>query len=139
MSPCREGCRTSSAPPCPPAPSLPSPSPPLPASSSLWLADNVGVQVASISGGTDIVSAFAGGSTGVPVVPGELSVVGFDDSILMQFTNPPLTTVRQPVEALARATVDRLQWQLQGQEPPRHGEVLFAPELVVRGTTAAVG
>lgn len=72
-------------------------------------------------------------------VPGELSVVGFDDSILMQFTNPPLTTVRQPVEALARATVDRLQWQLQGQEPPRHGEVLFAPELVVRGTTAYAG
>ena len=72
-------------------------------------------------------------------VPGELSVVGVDDSILMQFTNPPLTTVRQPVEAIARATVDRLQWQLQGQGPPRHGEMLFAPELVVRGTTAAAG
>ncbi|WP_374928025.1 LacI family DNA-binding transcriptional regulator [Kytococcus sedentarius] len=70
-------------------------------------------------------------------VPGDLSVVGFDDSILMQFTHPPLTTVRQPVEALARATVDRLLWQLQGQDPPRHGEMLFAPELVVRGTTAA--
>lgn len=69
-------------------------------------------------------------------VPEDLSVVGFDDSILMQFTSPPLTTVRQPVDALARATVDRLQWQLQGQEPPQHGELLFAPELVVRGTTA---
>jgi acetoacetyl-CoA synthetase len=47
----------------------------LPPSSSLWLADNVGehVQVASISGGTDVVSAFVGGVRTVPVWPGELS------------------------------------------------------------------
>lgn len=48
----------------------------LPPSSSLWLRDNVGerVQVASISGGTDVVSAFLGGVRTVPVWPGELSV-----------------------------------------------------------------
>jgi acetoacetyl-CoA synthetase len=47
----------------------------LPPSSSLWLRDNVGdgVQVASISGGTDVVSAFIGGVPTVPVWPGELS------------------------------------------------------------------
>ncbi|MCG7595376.1 acetoacetate--CoA ligase [Mycobacterium sp. PSTR-4-N] len=45
----------------------------LPASSSLWLADNVGVQIASISGGTDVVSAFIGGVRTVAVWPGELS------------------------------------------------------------------
>ncbi|MGY4648021.1 acetoacetate--CoA ligase [Mycobacterium sp. URHB0021] len=47
----------------------------LPSSSSLWLRDNVGngVQVASISGGTDVVSAFIGGVPTVPVWPGELS------------------------------------------------------------------
>lgn len=47
----------------------------LPPSSALWLRDNVGerVQVASISGGTDVVSAFAGGVPTVPVWPGELS------------------------------------------------------------------
>jgi len=47
----------------------------LPPSSSLWLRDNVGkrVQVASISGGTDVVSAFIGGVRTVPVWPGELS------------------------------------------------------------------
>lgn len=46
----------------------------LPPSSSLWLRDHVGVQVASISGGTDVVSAFIGGVRTVPVWPGELSV-----------------------------------------------------------------
>ncbi|MFF2083285.1 acetoacetate--CoA ligase [Nocardia sp. NPDC058176] len=45
----------------------------LPASSSIWLADNVGAPVSSISGGTDVVSAFAGGVPTVPVRPGELS------------------------------------------------------------------
>lgn len=45
----------------------------LPSSSSLWLRDHVGVQVASISGGTDVVSAFIGGARTVPVWPGELS------------------------------------------------------------------
>ncbi|AHH21619.1 putative acetoacetate-CoA ligase [Nocardia nova SH22a] len=47
----------------------------LPPSSALWLRDNVGerVQVNSISGGTDVVSAFIGGVRTVPVWPGELS------------------------------------------------------------------
>ncbi|TCK00098.1 acetoacetate--CoA ligase [Nocardia alba] len=48
---------------------------PLPVSSALWLKENVGerVQVNSISGGTDVVSAFVGGAPTVPVWPGELS------------------------------------------------------------------
>ncbi|WP_063006604.1 acetoacetate--CoA ligase [Nocardia kruczakiae] len=48
----------------------------LPPSSALWLRDHVGerVQVNSISGGTDVVSAFLGGVRTVPVWPGELSV-----------------------------------------------------------------
>ncbi|MFC6014264.1 acetoacetate--CoA ligase [Nocardia lasii] len=47
----------------------------LPVSSALWLNDHVGehVQVNSISGGTDVVSAFVGGAPTVPVWPGELS------------------------------------------------------------------
>ncbi|MGW4352304.1 acetoacetate--CoA ligase [Nocardia sp. NPDC004582] len=47
----------------------------LPPSSSLWVRDTVGehVSVSSISGGTDVVSAFCGGVRTVPVWPGELS------------------------------------------------------------------
>ncbi|MGV9836758.1 acetoacetate--CoA ligase [Nocardia niigatensis] len=45
-----------------------------PATSSIWLRDHVGdIPVSSISGGTDIVSAFMGGTRTVPVRPGELS------------------------------------------------------------------
>ncbi|MFD6158672.1 acetoacetate--CoA ligase [Nocardia sp. NPDC060256] len=47
----------------------------LPTSSALWLGENAGdhVQVNSISGGTDVVSAFMGASRIVPAWPGELS------------------------------------------------------------------
>ncbi|RJO76457.1 acetoacetate--CoA ligase [Nocardia panacis] len=47
----------------------------LPTSSALWLGANIGehVQINSISGGTDVVSAFIGAVPTVPVWPGELS------------------------------------------------------------------
>ncbi|KAA0928071.1 MULTISPECIES: acetoacetate--CoA ligase [unclassified Rhodococcus (in: high G+C Gram-positive bacteria)] len=48
----------------------------MPATSSIWLSENIGahVPVFSISGGTDVVSAFAGGVRTAPVRAGELSV-----------------------------------------------------------------
>ncbi|MFF5079326.1 LacI family DNA-binding transcriptional regulator [Actinoplanes sp. NPDC000266] len=68
-------------------------------------------------------------------VPADVSVVGFDDSALMTCTDPPLTTVRQPIEMMGQAAVDLLVNQIEGSgvEPD---ELLFEPELVVRGSTA---
>ena len=40
--------------------------------------------------------------------PGDVSVVGYDDSAFMNCTEPPLTTVRQPIEAMGRAAVELL-------------------------------
>ncbi|APY84924.1 LacI family transcriptional regulator [Streptomyces alfalfae] len=68
-------------------------------------------------------------------VPGDVSVVGFDDSPLIAFTDPPLTTVRQPVQAMATAAVGALLEEIQGN-PVQHTEFVFQPELVVRGSTA---
>ncbi|WP_410315567.1 substrate-binding domain-containing protein, partial [Klebsiella pneumoniae] len=41
-------------------------------------------------------------------VPGELSVVGFDDSPMAALVWPSLTTVRQPVAEMARVAVEML-------------------------------
>ena len=67
-------------------------------------------------------------------VPRDVSVVGFDDSALMTCTDPPLTTVRQPIEMMGQAAVDMLVNQIEngGVAPD---ELLFEPELVVRGST----
>jgi len=69
-------------------------------------------------------------------VPGDISVVGFDDSPLIAFTDPPLTTIRQPVKAMGQVAVDALLEEMSGTPPPRT-EFVFMPELVVRGSTAA--
>ncbi|MFD9489466.1 LacI family DNA-binding transcriptional regulator [Streptomyces sp. NPDC059991] len=70
-------------------------------------------------------------------VPAEVSVVGFDDSRLIAFTDPPLTTVRQPVRAMATAAVGALLEEIRGN-PVQRTEFVFQPELVVRGSTARV-
>ena len=67
-------------------------------------------------------------------VPGDLSVVGFDDSALMVCTDPPLTTVRQPIEAMGQAAVAQLLSQVGGAQVSSE-ELLFEPELVVRAST----
>jgi DNA-binding LacI/PurR family transcriptional regulator len=69
-------------------------------------------------------------------VPEDVSVVGSDDSQMMDFCDPPLTTVRQPAEALAQAASQEIAEQIAGS-PPHTGEVLYRPELVVRGSTAS--
>jgi DNA-binding LacI/PurR family transcriptional regulator len=67
-------------------------------------------------------------------VPGQISVIGYDDSPLMSCTEPPLSTVRQPIEAMGRAAVAMLVGQIEGATVA-HDELLFEPELVVRGST----
>jgi DNA-binding LacI/PurR family transcriptional regulator len=70
-------------------------------------------------------------------VPGDVSVVGFDDSVFMSCIDPPLTTVRQPIEAMGQAAVALLVGQIVGQTPPTE-ELMFEPELVVRRSTGPV-
>jgi DNA-binding LacI/PurR family transcriptional regulator len=67
-------------------------------------------------------------------VPKDVSVVGYDDSSFMTCTDPPLTTIRQPIEAMGRAAVDLLVGEIAGARVT-HDELLFEPELVVRGST----
>lgn len=63
-------------------------------------------------------------------IPDDVAVVGFDDDDLALLAEPPLTTIRQPVQAMARALVDSVLTQIGGGTvgPP----VVLPPELVVR-------
>jgi LacI family repressor for deo operon, udp, cdd, tsx, nupC, and nupG len=70
-------------------------------------------------------------------VPDDVSVVGYDDSPLMAFTDPPLTTVQQPVIPMSVAAVRALIDEVLGHGKQR-SEYVFRPELVVRNSTAVV-
>ena len=72
-------------------------------------------------------------------VPGSISVVGFDDIDLAAWTDPPLTTVRQPTDALGRWAVDHLADLLAGRREGETAPVVLEPELVIRDSTAAQG
>ncbi|WP_394846549.1 LacI family transcriptional regulator [Pendulispora brunnea] len=67
-------------------------------------------------------------------VPQDISVVGYDDSTMMTCTDPPLTTIRQPIEAMGQAAVTLLAGEI-GGSAVQADELLFEPELVVRGST----
>lgn len=66
-------------------------------------------------------------------VPGDVAVVGFDDSPLSAYTDPPLTTVRQPVEEMARQMTEMLLTQIAtGDQSRRH--IVVDTELIVRSS-----
>jgi DNA-binding LacI/PurR family transcriptional regulator len=67
-------------------------------------------------------------------VPADVSVVGYDDSGWLNCTDPPLTTVRQPIESMGKAAVALLVNQMESVTVQSE-ELLFEPELVVRGST----
>jgi len=74
-------------------------------------------------------------------VPGDVSVVGFDDNPLATQIRPTLTTVRQDVVLKGRAAAEALRVAVEqartgAAADPRH--ILLPTELVVRGSTAPV-
>lgn len=66
-------------------------------------------------------------------VPGDVSVVGFDDSPVATYSRPPLTTVRQDVARKGRLAVATLLARMRGELAP--DDVLLPTELVVREST----
>jgi DNA-binding LacI/PurR family transcriptional regulator len=67
-------------------------------------------------------------------VPGDIALVGFDDSPLAEATDPPLTSVRQPIEDMGRELVRLLAESL--ERPQRATRrVLLSTELVPRASS----
>ncbi|SDH94797.1 transcriptional regulator, LacI family [Alteribacillus persepolensis] len=69
-------------------------------------------------------------------IPEDLSVIGFDNTILATTTVPGLTTVAQPIVTMGKKIVDVLVDEIQAGRSLRE-RVLYNPELIVRGTTYA--
>lgn len=68
-------------------------------------------------------------------IPEDLSVVGYDDLPMSQWSIPPLTTVRQPLREMAAAATDMVLTLARGEALQRR-RVEVSTELVVRGSTA---
>ena len=67
-------------------------------------------------------------------VPGDVSIVGFDDVPFARYLTPPLTTVRQDFEEIGRLSVDVLLDAIGGVEHS-HARAVITPQLIVRDST----
>ncbi|MER5896248.1 LacI family DNA-binding transcriptional regulator [Streptomyces sp. NPDC001876] len=68
-------------------------------------------------------------------IPGDMSIVGFDDLPVARWTHPALTTVRQPLLDMASVAANALLRIIDG-EPVDQFRLELATQLVVRGSTA---
>jgi LacI family transcriptional regulator len=75
----------------------------------------------------------AAGELGIQV-PRQLAIIGFDDIRLARLTSPQLTTIRVDKYGLGVGSVELLLKRLQLQSAEDNSEVVFRPELVVRGS-----
>lgn len=68
-------------------------------------------------------------------VPEDISVIGYDDTPEAEFSDPPLTTIRQPMEEIGRAATHLLIQMVEDRETTPN-QILFDTELIVRSSCA---
>ncbi|MFP5235470.1 MAG: LacI family DNA-binding transcriptional regulator [Acidobacteriota bacterium] len=68
-------------------------------------------------------------------VPGDVSVVGFDDILSAAYSTPSLTTVRQPLGEMGKRGAQVLLDRIADKTKPFPFEIVVEPELVVREST----
>lgn len=68
-------------------------------------------------------------------IPEDVSVAGYDGLAIGEYYTPQLTTIRQPIEEMARKTVKLLLDVIAGKSHPEH--VVFPAKLIVRESTAS--
>lgn len=70
-------------------------------------------------------------------IPGQLSLISFDNTPIMRFVQPPLTAIDQPIAEIAAKAVELIVAHQRCSEMPE-SSVVIAATLVVRGSTAPV-
>jgi DNA-binding LacI/PurR family transcriptional regulator len=99
---------------------------------SLWTGARWPTGVLAMSDMTAIGVMAAAQSAGLQI-PADLSVVGFDDVPAAEWTNPPLTTVRQPIVEKGRLAARLLIQRMKGQAVDSPAPLTTT--LVIRGST----
>jgi len=72
-------------------------------------------------------------------VPEDVSVIGFDDIQSAAYQNPGLTTIRQPLRQMGMTAAETLVERINAPKSADYPKnIVVEPELIVRGSTAAV-
>lgn len=95
-----------------------------------WLKEGKAMDAIFAADDTSARGAIQAIQTSGKRVPDDIAVVGFDDALLSQFVDPPLTTVRAPIEEAGRAAATQLLHLIRGE--PADALTLLPTELVIR-------
>jgi len=68
-------------------------------------------------------------------VPGDVSVMGFNNEIICEFSDPPLTTVKQPKKIMGATAANLLLDIIEGKKV-ENKNIVLETEIIVRGSTA---
>ena len=69
-------------------------------------------------------------------VPDEISIIGFNDTIISQYTNPPLTAIRVHIEYLAEVAVELMLEKLKHRRYPK--KVIIPSEFILRNSVKKI-
>ncbi|MFP4289018.1 MAG: substrate-binding domain-containing protein [Bacteroidales bacterium] len=64
-------------------------------------------------------------------IPGDMSLIAYDEQIYSQFLATPLTTIKQPIEDMANSTVNMLMQLVRNKKPEQH-KIILHPEIIMR-------
>jgi len=69
-------------------------------------------------------------------VPQELSLIAFHDALIAGYLDPPITTVKMPLQALGRVAVENLLSMMAGGALPKETVLSIPPQLIERESAA---
>ncbi len=97
-----------------------------------WLAEGIALDAIFAADDVSARGAIQAIQAAGLTVPDDIAVGGFDDGLLSQYLDPPLTTVRAPIEAAGRISAETLLHLI--QDEPVEREILLPTELIVRAS-----
>ena len=67
-------------------------------------------------------------------IPGDLSIIGYDDSVTSALINPPLSSIRQPLFQIGKNALSRMVRLLEGKEEYKPNRLVYEPQLISRAS-----
>jgi DNA-binding LacI/PurR family transcriptional regulator len=95
-----------------------------------WLADGRAIDAIFAADDVSARGAIAALQRAGRRVPDEMAVAGFDDALLSRYSDPPLTTVRAPIEEAGRVAAEQLLRLI--HDEPAELLTLLPTELIIR-------
>lgn len=71
-------------------------------------------------------------------IPGDISLIGFDNIIQSKYSTPSLTTISQPKRKMGRAAINLLVDLIEAEKDVFKKQQIFTPKLIVRESTESI-